>query len=153
MGTIPLGGAGSAPIQSGQANSIPIPEQTPANPTVLIDVIEPGAGAVGGQMPTGGLKDEVLAKLSNANYDIGWIAISTGGISQEELEEGVRYGYPEDVTINRTNGLISSIVTASRTVTITRDGNGLITDVTDEIYNKEIIRTNGVISSIDVTLV
>jgi hypothetical protein len=150
MGTIPLGGAGSNPNQEGQTNSIAIPTGLPADPVVLIDVIEPAKSVIGGGfLPIGGSINQVLTKLSNANYNVGW----EDSILQEDVDHTVRYGVPEDTVINRDgNGLISSIVTASKTVTFTRDGNGVITDITDEIYNKEIIRTGDVISAIDVTL-
>lgn len=75
-------------------------------------------------------------------------------IDKEYADETVRYGVPEDVTINRDgNGIITSIVTASRTVTFTRDGNDVITDITDEIWNKEILRTGDIITGIDVSLI
>ncbi len=150
MGTIPLGGAGNAPNESGQLGTIPIPEQLPADPTVLIDVIEPATSVVGGGfLPIGGSINQVLSKLSNANYNVGWEDV----IAQEDVDHTVRYGVPEDTVINRDgNGLISSIVTASKTVTFTRDVDGIITNITDELYNKEIIRTGDIISAIDVTL-
>ena len=75
-------------------------------------------------------------------------------IDKEYADETVRYGVPEDITINRDgNNIITSIVTASRTVTFTRDGNDIITDITDELWNKEILRTGEIITGIDVTAI
>jgi hypothetical protein len=58
---------------------------------------------------------------------------------------------PEDTTINRNyEGEIISIVKPSKTINITREG-GQITSIEDGTYQKDIIRTNGIITSVDIT--
>lgn len=59
---------------------------------------------------------------------------------------------PEDTVIIRTDGLISSVVKETKTINITRDVDGLIQYINDGTYLKEIIRTDGVITAIDVTV-
>lgn len=141
-GAIPLGGAGSSPVDDKKNITIPIPEALPNDPVVLIDGHVPSNV---NDLPRGGLKDQVLKKRSNSDYDVHWDTDETGGDSGHDH-------VPEDTTINRdANDLIESVVTASKTVNITRDGDGQIVSVEDGEYQKDIIRTGGLISFIDVT--
>ena len=136
MGTIPLGGAGKNPNEQGVGNTISLPESLPSDPLILVDGHVPSTE---NDLPRGGLKDSVLKKKSNSDYDVHW--------AEDEVD-----GIPEDTIINRdVNDLIESVVTASKIVNITRDVDGQITSVEDGVYQKDIIRVGGLISSIDVT--
>lgn len=39
-----------------------------------------GVSAVGGNVPAGGTTGQVLVKLSNADFDVGWATIVTSGV-------------------------------------------------------------------------
>lgn len=122
MGAILLGSAGSQPVESNLSGLVPVPDSLPTSPVVLTEGVDPF--------------EQKTPIVNNNNY---YTIIGDSDV-------------PEDTTIVRTDGLISSVVKASKTVTITRDGDGLITNINDGTYSKDIIRTDGVITFIDVTV-
>ena len=130
------------PAISGDVSSIPLPDKEPAGEPILLDsVLKTGMTSLCGEchsIPSGGKISQVLTKMSDISYDVDWTDVN------EEI--------PEDTTINRdSDGLISSIVTATKTTAISRDSYGLISSINDGTYKKDILRTDGLISGIDVT--
>ena len=144
MGAILLGSAGENPIIIEENNAIPIPDTIPADPTVLTELpSEQNTGSVAHGIPEGGSQGQVLAKKSDANYDVEWKNDETGGGSS----------VPEDTIIHRDiNGLITSVEKVSKTVNITRNPDDSIASTNDGIYLKEIVRVGGMISEINVTV-
>lgn len=144
MGAILLGSAGDNPIVIEENNAIPIPDNIPADPTVLTELpSEQNTGSVTHGIPEGGSQGQVLAKKTGANYDVEWKNDETGGGSS----------VPEDTIIHRDiNGLITSVEKVSKTVNITRNPDDSIASTNDGIYLKEIVRVGGMISEINVTV-
>lgn len=60
--------------------------------------------------------------------------------------------FPDNITIFRDGeNRVSSVVRDSKTVIITRDAFGIITSISDGIYQRDINRINGLIVSITIT--
>jgi hypothetical protein len=121
MGAILLGSAGQSPVESGFTRLVPIPENLPIDPIVLMEGVD--------------RFEQKTPIINNNNY--------------YTIEGGL---VPEDTTIIRTDGLISQVIKETKVIDIIRDVDGLIIEINDGIYLKEIIRTDGVITSIDVTV-
>ena len=93
-------------------------------------------------VPVGGVKNQVLAKKSNTDYDAYWVD-NTGWYIPPDQEDGE--------IIRDVQGLISSINIGDQVVSIIRDTNNRISRVNNSIGSSYIFnRTNGRISSWEV---
>lgn len=97
--------------------------------------------------------DENKGFTYNNDYSANWTdhSLVTKKWVTDNFSTG-GYPPPEDTLIYRTNGLISQVVKETKTINITRDINGLISYITDGTYRKDIVRVNGVITEVQVSL-